>query len=90
MTARREVKNCAREITSTFPTRFREANRRDVGKQNLFTSPPPFRVRLRLPSLPTPIPRETSAARPARALPFPFRAEARPQTVPEARHARRP
>jgi len=55
-TARREVKNCAREITSTFLTRFREANRRDVGKQNLHRRPsecgcpfractPPSRVR---------------------------------------------
>jgi hypothetical protein len=52
-------------------------------------APPPFTVRLRLPSLHTPIPRENSAARPARATP-PFRAEARPQAVPEARHARRP
>ena len=40
-------------------------------------------MRLRLPSLHAPIPRENSAARPARATP-PFRAEARPQAVPEA------
>ena len=40
-------------------------------------------------SLHTPIPRETSAARPARATSS-FRAEVRPQATPDARHSRRP
>ena len=40
-------------------------------------------------SLHTPFPRETSAARPARARP-PLRAEVRPQAAPDAQHARRP